>query len=216
MSHPLRILGVVLALAFCVACASTPTAPPPEKAKPAAVAPADAAKAAPAAAGGASSAAATKASPGGVTAAAGSGAEPASDEAPKESRSFLHGVLMYLPNRVIDLFDVARAGVNVGPGIGVDLAATEALQAQAFTHASVGLGLESLRHSPVFAGSEAGLGVGPLGAVGDAGATWYRSPTDLRVGAYVALVGAHVAVDPVEILDFIFGFLTIDLRDDDL
>jgi hypothetical protein len=138
------------------------------------------------------------------------------EPAPKEGHGFVHGVLMYVPNRVIDVFDLVRFGVNVGPGIGVDLAATDALQAQAFSHLSVGAGLQALRHSPVFAGGEAGLGVGPLGGAGQQGVTWYRSPTDLRVGAYAAVVGAHVAVDPVEIVDFVLGFLTIDIRDDDL
>jgi hypothetical protein len=204
-------VSLLLALLASVSCVSTPEASsPPEKAPPSS-------PHAPAASGEAKPASDVPAGGGHVPAK--SAAKSADSEKPaeeeKEGRSFLVGMLMYLPNRVMDLFDMIRFGVNVGPGIGVDLAATDALQAQAFSHASVGVGLQSFRHTPVFMGTEAGLGVGPLGAVGDLGATWYRSPTDLRVGLYVAILGAHVAIDPVEIADFLLGFLTIDIRDDD-
>jgi hypothetical protein len=196
-----HLLGLLAALVLTVACSSTPEGAPEEK-----PAKDNDAKTAPAP---------TVESKNAPPKFGGEPAKPAEEEEEEEERSFLTGVLLYLPNRVMDIFDVARAGVNVGPGIGVDVSATEYLQAQAFTHASVGVGLETLRHSPLFAGAEAGVGIGPLGAVGDAGATWYRSPGDFRVGLYLALVGAHVAIEPVEILDFILGFLTIDLKDDD-
>jgi hypothetical protein len=145
-----------------------------------------------------------------------SAAAPAEAPQEKESRGFLTGVLMYLPDRVFDLFDVAKAGVNVGPGIGVQLKATDAAQVTAMTRTSVGAGLETLRHSPVYVGAEASAGVSVVGAGADAGLTWPQSPTDIRVELHPGIVGAHVAVDPVEILDFVLGFVLIDIRDDDL
>jgi hypothetical protein len=134
----------------------------------------------------------------------------------KESRGFLMGVVMYLPDRVFDLFDVARAGVNVGPGVGIQLKATDAVQLTAMARTSLGLGLETLRHSPVAAGAETSAEMSIVGAGADAGLTWPQSPTDIRVELHPLIVGAHAAVDPVEILDFVLGFVLIDIRDDDL
>lgn len=145
-------------------------------------------------------------------------AEKPAEAPPKkdESRGFLMGVVMYLPDRVFDLFDVARAGVNLGPGAGIQLKATDAVQLTAMARTSVGLGLETLRHSPVAAGAETSASVSIVGAGADAGLTWPQSPTDIRVELHPLIVGAHAAVDPVEILDFVLGFALIDIRDDDL
>ena len=82
------------------------------------------------------------------------------------------------------------------------------------TRTYVGVGYQTLRHSPVVAGAEAGVGVGPLALKADPGG-WYRSSTDVRVGVHAAIVGAHVAVEPVEILDAVLGFLFIDIKGDD-
>lgn len=132
-----------------------------------------------------------------------------------ESRGLGTHVLLYLPNRVLDLFDVARVGVDVGPGLGIELKATEAVQAMALTTFAIGVGFQGLRHLPFRVGSEAAFGVGPLGGTAEIGG-WYRSPTEFRVGLHLLLVGAHASVDPVEIVDFVLGFLLIDIKDDDL
>jgi hypothetical protein len=124
-------------------------------------------------------------------------------------------ILMYLPNRVLDLFDMVRFGVDVGPGIAGQAKATDAAQVQAFSRASVGAGLQGLRHLPVQMSTESGAGVGPIELTPTAGFGWFESPTDVRVLAHALLVGAHVAVDPVEIGDFVTGLVLIDIRDDD-
>ena len=131
-----------------------------------------------------------------------------------DGRGFLAGALLYLPNRVVDLLDVAKVGVDVGPGIGVDVQATSVLQARAMWNLSVGVGFQGLRHLPFQVGTIAALGVGPVGGVGDVG-SWSRSKTGFRVGLHVLIVGAHAEIDPWEILDFALGFLTIDIADDD-
>jgi hypothetical protein len=110
---------------------------------------------------------------------------------------------------------MARFGADVGPGIGLDAQATDALQARAIAQTSVGAGLQSLRHSPIQTGFQSAIGVGPVGGDGQVGG-WYRSPTDIRLGAHAAIVGAHAAIDPIEIVDFVLGFVFIDIRDDDL
>ena len=139
-------------------------------------------------------------------------AAPADEE---ESRGLATHVLLYLPNRVLDLFDVAKVGVDVGPGLGIELKATEAVQAMALTTFAIGVGFQGLRHLPFRIGPEAAFGVGPLGGTAELGG-WYRSPTEFRVGLHVLLVGAHASVDPVEIVDFVLGFLLIDVKGDDL
>jgi hypothetical protein len=126
-----------------------------------------------------------------------------------------HVVLMYLPNRVLDVFDMARAGVNVGPGIGAQVKATDNAQVTYITRTSAGAGLQSLRHLPGYASIETRTGVGPLEAGGNLGIGWYQSPTDIRIELHPFLVGAHVAIDPVEIADFILGIFTVDIRKDD-
>jgi len=127
----------------------------------------------------------------------------------------LKTILLYLPNRVLDLFDVLRFGVNVGPGVAAQAKATDAASATFVSRTSAGAGLQGLRHLPVMFGVEAAAGVGPITGGGTAGVGWYQSPTDVRLELHPLLAGAHAAVDPVEIADFLLGFLTLDLRDDD-
>ena len=127
----------------------------------------------------------------------------------------LHTILMYIPNRVLDLFDIARAGVNAGPGIGGKAKATDAAQAEFMSRTSVGVGLQSLRHLPLSAGLESAAGAGPVSVEGGIGPSWYQSTSDFRLEIHPLIVGAHAAIDPVEILDFFAGFLTIDVRKDD-
>lgn len=133
----------------------------------------------------------------------------------KEGHGLLATILLYVPNRVIDVFDFARFGVDVGPGIGLDGQATSALQARAITQTSVGAGFQSFRHLPIQTGVQSALGVGPVSGDAQVGG-WYRSDSDIRLGAHAAIVGAHAAIDPVEIADFVLGFLFIDIRDDDI
>ena len=115
---------------------------------------------------------------------------------------------------VVDLFDIVRAGVSVGPGIGVDLTATEYLNVTLMTKASVGVGYETLRHLPIEAASYAMIGVGPVKAAADPGLAWPRSPGDIRIELHLLLAGAHVAIEPFEIFDFVVGFIGIDPMED--
>ena len=131
-------------------------------------------------------------------------------------RSILHALLWYVPNRLLDLFDVVRGGICAGPGVGVSVVPTEYLQATAMARVSGGVGLQTLRHSPFQWGTEGELAIGPLGADDepDKGG-WHHSKTDLRIDLHVLLVGGYVAVEPVEILDFLAGLVFLDPREDD-
>jgi hypothetical protein len=90
------------------------------------------------------------------------------------------------------------------------------VRAAAMFRTSVGIGYETLRHLPYKVGAESYADLGPVStgaAVG--GPLWYREFWDIRPEIHVLLVGAHVAVNPAEILDAILGFATIDIMGDD-
>lgn len=133
-----------------------------------------------------------------------------------EGRPFLVSALLYLPNRLLDVGDLFRFGLDAGPGLGFDLQVTRLLQAKLLSRFSIGLGYQTLRHLPVKAAADASFGVGPIGGSPSGGLGWYRSPSDVRVEFHLLLVGAHLAVDPIEWLDLPLGLVGLDPAEDDL
>ena len=138
-----------------------------------------------------------------------------------EGHSFLVGTLLYIPNRVLDLFDIVRLRVRVGPGIAVGARVTEVAQAYVGTYASVYAGLPGprLRQTPklpIGLESHNGASVSVVDATADGGIGPDYSPTEIGAGFQLAIIGIDIGIDPVEIVDFAAGILTIDLRDDDL
>jgi hypothetical protein len=133
-----------------------------------------------------------------------------------EGRSFAASALLYLPNRLLDLGDLFRFGVDAGPGLGFDLQATRFVQVKLLSRLSVGVGYQTLRHLPVKASADAAFGVGPIGGSPAGGLGWYRSPTDVRLEFHLLILGAHLAVDPVEWVDLPLGLFGLDPADDDL
>ena len=129
-------------------------------------------------------------------------------------------LLFYIPNRVLDILDMVRVRLRVGPGLALDLRATEAADLFVGTYGSVYAGLPGprMRRMPVLpvgiesrtgvevsvADATTGLGVGPD-----------YSPTEIGAGVQLLIVGADVGFDPMEIVDFIGGFFLWDPRRDD-
>ena len=138
-----------------------------------------------------------------------------SEEESESGRSAAHVILLYIPNRFLDLFDMVRFGIDVGPGIGAIITPTEYLQVSFLTRISAGVGFQTFRHLPFKAGADSEVGFGILTIEANPGINWYRNVWDLRVELHVLLVGGHVAVNPAEIADFILGFTTIDIMGDD-
>jgi hypothetical protein len=136
-------------------------------------------------------------------------------EEDEDESSTLGVILLYIPNRIFDLFDVARFGINVGPGFGFDARCTKWLKAQFITDTSVGVGLQTLRHLPLCIRSQAKLGLAFISTPSMNLIDWHYGDYDLRVELYVLLVGAHVAVELGEIVDFIGGIFTWDPMNDD-
>jgi len=132
----------------------------------------------------------------------------------KKDRSFLVSALLYLPNRVLDILDIVRFDVGVGPAIGGVVRVTPYAQAGArfMMPLSVRAGLRG-RKLPVFIEHTSEVGVGPLYLDSS-----QRKPTPLEIGAGVDLflVGAYLGISVDSIFDAVLGFVGIDISDDDL
>lgn len=131
----------------------------------------------------------------------------------RQSGSFAEAALLYLPNRVLDLLDIFRVDVGVGPAYGGVLRMTQhgELGARYLRPGSLRVGLFG-RHSPVRWEEGEEYGFGP----------WYvksreREVGDFEVGASVDLfAGASVGLRLDEAVDFLLGIFGIDIEDDDL
>jgi hypothetical protein len=146
------------------------------------------------------------------------GAEESQED--EDDGSFLKAVLFYIPNRVLDIVDIARARVRVGPGITLGVRATEAVDAYIGSYTSVYAGLPGPRMRkipklPAGLETSSGIELSAADATLDGGLGPDYSPTEFGVSVHAAIVGADVGLDPVEILDAVLGFLFIDIRDDD-
>jgi hypothetical protein len=139
----------------------------------------------------------------------------------REESSVAYNVAMYLPNRLFDLLDIVRCRAKVGPGAALGLRATEFLEAYLGSQVSLGLGLPGPRLEPKFPlpiGIESRNGF-KLSVIDGTIYNSYEpvySTSEIGLSLHLLAVGAEVTVDPVEIIDFLGGILTLDIREDDL
>lgn len=138
----------------------------------------------------------------------------------KEDRSIGYRVLVYIPNRVLDLFDIFRVRVRVGPGTGIGVRATEVLSFNLASYASIYAGLPGPRQEPILRS--------PLGAEVYSGARASvfgietenygprYSPTEFGLDLHILFIGASVGIDPIELVDFFTGFVGFEIVEDDL
>jgi hypothetical protein len=147
--------------------------------------------------------------------------DPPPQEEDDDSGGVVSGILLYLPNRLFDLLDVVRARVRVGPGLALDLRATEFADLYLGAYTSVFVGLPGPRGEPEInwpfgieslAGVEVSVADASTGVGTDPG---YGS-FEFGIGVQAFLVGFDVGVDPWEALDFVAGLVTLDPGSDDL
>ncbi len=157
---------------------------------------------------------------------------------PVDARWYEH-VLWYLPDRVLDIFDIVSFDVHLGFGIWVDAHATRALQVTAGFRTVGGFGWHDHRSLGIQTQSQAALNLLPFGAEGysamQAGTsgvragTWseaglhnpssrlyqdYKDYWAIGGGATAVVAGAEVDVHPIEIFDFLVGWFLFDPSND--
>jgi len=131
-----------------------------------------------------------------------------------EGTPFWADVLLWLPNRILDLIDVFRIDVGVGPSFGAVARATKWGQIgyRQMAPASLRVG-DFGRQMPFLLETSNEFGIGPA----------YVNSSDRHVcdgefglGADLLVAGAYGGVCVDEFADFIAGIFFIDLKDDDL
>lgn len=159
---------------------------------------------------------------------------------PDIEREVWQQVVLWIPDRVLDLLDIVSFDVHMGWGVFADAHATRAMQLVGGARVTGGIGLHDHRSLGMKSQGEAGFNVAILGAhsyagglVGTSGAqaaisnsAGWHEPTDplyrsLRdywafgASATAAIIGAEVEIHPVQIADFVAGWIGIDFLNDD-
>jgi hypothetical protein len=137
----------------------------------------------------------------------------------REGRSAGRVLLAYLPNRLFDVLDFLRLRARVGPGLAVRARASEQIDAGIGSYATIFAGLPGPRSEvevPLPIGLETYSGIELVGdAEVSGGYSPEYSPTEIGVSVHAAVVGVDVGVDPIEVVDWVAGFVLLDLRGDD-
>jgi hypothetical protein len=139
-------------------------------------------------------------------------------ETESAGKSFGHRLLFYIPNRIFDIFDVARARLRVGPGFAVDARVTKYGDLYAGAYGSLFVGIHGPRLEPripwpIGLESRAGIEATSVADLATEGPTYGYG--EVGAGFQAAIVGIDVGIDPAEILDLVLGFFFIDLTGDD-
>lgn len=136
------------------------------------------------------------------------------------SHPVLKKILWYVPNRLFDISDIFRFRVRVGPGIALNARATKWAVFYSGEYHAAYAGLPGPRlapRCPRVAGLEQEKGLALLAV--DATDTLPHEPrysnSEFTLGAQALVVGAEAGFDPVEVVDFLLGFVFLDIRRDD-
>jgi hypothetical protein len=136
------------------------------------------------------------------------------------SASVLYEAIVYIPNRAFDLIDTVRLRTRVGPGLAAGVRVTSPLEVFAGGYGGLFAGLPGPRmrrlpRLPVGLESRNGAALSFVELTADFHAGPHYSPTEIEAGLHLLLVGFDAGVDPVEVADFVGGWLLIDIRGDD-
>jgi hypothetical protein len=155
-------------------------------------------------------------------------ADPALDSASVQSstsvqpaeRGMGHVILAYLPNRIFDLFDLARVRVRLGPGVGAGVRATQLIDVNAGLYTAFFAGLRGPRQQvmvpwPFGVETLTGVELGPAEVGGNRAEDPGYSPTEIGASIHPVLLGLDLGVDPYEVLDMLCGLFLLDPRADD-
>lgn len=123
-------------------------------------------------------------------------------------------VLLYIPNRILDLIDVFRVDVGVGASVGAVVRVTEYAQVGYRQMAPVSLRVGDFgRQFPVLVETSNEIGISPA----------FKQSADrdvcsaeLGLGGDLLIVGAYGGICLDELADFVGGLFLIDFKDDDM
>jgi hypothetical protein len=120
-------------------------------------------------------------------------------------------ILLYLPNRIVDSFDIVKGSIGLGVPLGFDIRITKWFQLALQTGVGIGLTWDGRDHTPLTATALATAAFGPWRAGIGAGS----AP---RVGSFEIGWGGpagKLVIDVAEIVDFILGWFFLDIIKDD-
>jgi hypothetical protein len=129
--------------------------------------------------------------------------------------AFSERLLYWLPNRLLDLWDIIRFDAGVGPSYGGAIRVTRFLQAGARNFVPGSLRIGALgRRLPIMLETSDEEGFAPL----DYNPSAQRDVCtyELGVGLEFLVAGAYLGVCPEEIFDFAGGIFLLDFEHDDL
>ncbi|MCF6177183.1 MAG: hypothetical protein L3J71_15615 [Victivallaceae bacterium] len=137
------------------------------------------------------------------------------------SRGLAHRLILWAPNRVLDVFDIMRVRLRFGFGLGLGARATKYVAAYAGSYTTIYAGLPGPRcrrmpRSPVGLESYNGAKASVVDLTVDGGIGPDYSPTEFGASFQLILLGIDVGVDPFEVVDFAGGIMLWDPRQDDL
>ena len=122
-------------------------------------------------------------------------------------------VLLYIPNRVLDLIDVFRVDVGVGASVGGVVRVTKYVQGGYRQMAPVSVRVGDFgRTFPVMVESSSEIGISPAFKQS---ADREVCDAELGLGLDALVVGGYGGVCLDELADFIGGIFLIDFKDDD-
>jgi len=129
-------------------------------------------------------------------------------------------ILWYVPNRVMDLLDIFRLRVRVGPGLSANLRMTDYGAFYWGKYNTVYAGLPGPRYprilrSPIGLESLNGMILAGVDATDNNRHGPEYGASEVDIGINLLIVGAEAGIDPVEIGDFLGGLLFFDFRGDD-
>jgi len=135
---------------------------------------------------------------------------PENDDVPLSDR-----LLFWLPNRLLDLWDIIRVDAGVGPSLGGAVRITRFVQAGSRNFMPGSLRVGALgRRWPIMLETSDEEGFAPF----DYSASAQRDVCtfELGVGLELLVAGAYLGVCPEEIFDFLGGVFLLDFEHDDL
>jgi hypothetical protein len=147
-------------------------------------------------------------------------APPQEQQQEVRTASFGRALLMYVPNRVFDVFDIVRIRIRLGPGIAAGARATQGIEAFFGAYRTFWIGLHGPRTEPKvprIMGLEGRQGAKAIlfGEVDDTNISPNYQFDEIGADAQAAVAGVSVGVSIAEIFDLLLGFLFIDISGDD-